>query len=547
MNKRLLVIGLDGFETTIAERLIAEGRMPNLAKTMVRAARANLDHGSAKRTGLAWEHFATGLSPAGAKRWSAVTFDPEDYRCWQELTRMTPFPAGLDVDTVVFDAPYFDLRKAKNVRGLVSWGAHDPGTPQTANPSSLLKEIRSRFGPYPAKPWIYGYTWASASRTQTMGEALVAATKQRGEITRWLLGERFPDWSLGIVVVSELHSAVEALWHGLDGSHPLYSMPSAAPARRGLESVYESVDELIGLLIESFPDSSHLLVSLHGMGPNESDIPSMALLPEFLYRRAFGKPLMKQTADDPCQLLSVGEEENWTAHVKAQMLEGAYQDNKSRTRLVPKPVQRRAKALMNLFRKDREAGRTSYLRWMPASWYSSYWPQMQAFAMPSFYDGQIRLNVKGREAKGLVDVDDYDTVCQDIAATLSACIDPSTGLSVVDEVIFTHPGAPMAVTDTEADIIVLWQGSPLALQPLGADVIGPIAYRRPGGHTGGYGLSLWLGEDIVPGEYGLHSAFDVVPTLVDYLEGTINPAWDGQSFLSELTSERGLKVKAAHD
>ena len=60
---RVLAIGLDGLELTLVERLIAEGEMPALAELRRRAARFRLDHGSAQRTGLAWEHVASGLSP----------------------------------------------------------------------------------------------------------------------------------------------------------------------------------------------------------------------------------------------------------------------------------------------------------------------------------------------------------------------------------------------------------------------------------------------------------------------------------------------------
>ena len=78
-NKRLLVIGLDGFEISLADHLMACGRMPNLAALRERSARFRLDHELAKYTGLAWEHFSTGLTPEALNRHSAVTFDPKTY------------------------------------------------------------------------------------------------------------------------------------------------------------------------------------------------------------------------------------------------------------------------------------------------------------------------------------------------------------------------------------------------------------------------------------------------------------------------------------
>ena len=55
-------------------------------------------------------------------------------------------------------------------------------------------------------------------------------------MARWLLAERLPEWSLGMVVVSELHSAIEALWHGIDPDHPLHGLPSSLNARNGVEA-----------------------------------------------------------------------------------------------------------------------------------------------------------------------------------------------------------------------------------------------------------------------------------------------------------------------
>jgi hypothetical protein len=86
-----MVIGLDGIEPTVLDRLVAAGEMPTLAALRQRAARFLLDHGPAQRTGLAWEHVASGLSPEHAGRWAAVEFDPATYRVWQEGARFDPW------------------------------------------------------------------------------------------------------------------------------------------------------------------------------------------------------------------------------------------------------------------------------------------------------------------------------------------------------------------------------------------------------------------------------------------------------------------------
>src|SRR4249919_1351323 len=106
-ENRLLVIGLDGYDASVADRLISEGRLPNLARLKSSSSRFLLDHGKQKYSGLSWEHFSTGMAPELSSRWSAVAFEPRTYRVVQKATSLEPFLAHISSKAVVFDAPYF--------------------------------------------------------------------------------------------------------------------------------------------------------------------------------------------------------------------------------------------------------------------------------------------------------------------------------------------------------------------------------------------------------------------------------------------------------
>jgi len=175
--------------------------MPSLRGLSEVSARFWLDHGPALRTGLAGEHVATGLSPEAAARWAAVRFDPEAYSVRQEGTALTPFTNRLGSRAVVFDTPYFDLARAPGTRGIVAWGAHDPGVACAANPPGLLKEVSARFGAYPAGKWLYGTPWNSSAASKQMGDHLSEAVRARTRIARWLYQERLPDWELALLTV----------------------------------------------------------------------------------------------------------------------------------------------------------------------------------------------------------------------------------------------------------------------------------------------------------------------------------------------------------
>ena len=135
---RVLMIGLDGFEISLAESMMADGLMPRMKALREKSATFRLDHGEAKYSGLAWEHVSTGLAPEDGGRWAAVSFDKATYAIAQPTTDLRPFMADLPVRTVAFDAPYCDLSYSKNTLGISNWGAHDPGVPTQSNPPEIL-------------------------------------------------------------------------------------------------------------------------------------------------------------------------------------------------------------------------------------------------------------------------------------------------------------------------------------------------------------------------------------------------------------------------
>src|SRR5438046_10729023 len=96
---------------------------------------------------------------------------------------------------------------------------------------------------------------------------------------------------------------------------------------------------------------------------------------------------------------------------------------------------------------------------MPASRYQPYWHAMRYFALPSFYDGRIRINLTGRERDGTVPVADYAAVCDEIEELVRACRDVRTGETVVDHVERCAGRDPLSFGPTESDLVVVWVGA----------------------------------------------------------------------------------------
>jgi predicted AlkP superfamily phosphohydrolase/phosphomutase len=502
MADRLIVVGLDGFDIGFAERLMAAGRMPCLTRLRDRSARWRLDHGLAKYTGLAWEHVSTGKTPEALGRHSAVLFDPATYHVSQEPTHAPPIFAQFRARCVLFDVPYCDLHLAPHALGVARWGAHDPGAPQGCRPETLTAEMTERFGPYPATDQIYAMCWHSEAETRRTGELLAEAARVRARAAEWMLAERTPDWDLAMVVVSEPHSATEPLWHGVDPGHPLHRHASAAAAKAGLEAVYIETDALVGRLMDRFPDTPLMAFAMHGMGANGADLPAMVLLPELLYRHQFDKPHLRNVTwaggslADGTPLLT--PEENW--HLRLEESVPVLWSNEVRAHTAARQGREDARVV--------DAG----IDYQPAARYRPFWPDMRAFAMPSFYDGRVRVNLAGRERYGTVSHNEYPFLIDELQTLIAECRDLQTGEPVV-EVFHLTPRAPFDVAPTESDLYVHWRGLACGLRHPTLGEIGPIPFRRTGGHSGPHGFLYWCAPGLSAGDRGSASSFDVLPTI----------------------------------
>jgi hypothetical protein len=539
------VVGLDGFELSLTNRMIDSGKLPSLSRIREESARFCLDHGRARETGLASEHVSSGLSPIDAGRWSSVFFNKDNYEVWQEGPLFTPFPSKMHARTVVFDFPYFDLSRVPQVLGAVGWGAHDAGTEFSTNPSNLLDEIVSKYGRYPASQWIYGFAWPSSDRCAAMGNALAQGVAARGKIARWFLKERFPDWKLALIGISESHSALEALWHGVDDQHPLNCHPSSREAAEGVYKVYAAIDQLVGSLVNEFEDAAVLLFSMHGMGPNRSDVPSMVLLPELMHRYAFGRSFFVQPDvwSFACDGVPVLENfESWDV-VTPDLRSVAKKIRGEATRIVPAPLKKVLKRILprqlgristNGAETDAVPERRRSLEWMPAARYQPLWSKMPAFALPSFYDGRIRINLQGRERSGLIPRERYELSCREISQLLWDCHDPFRGKPAVEDVFLPRSQDPLGVDASSADLTVNWRENILCLEHPNLGRIGPVPFRRTGGHTGKYGMAYLKSGCLAAGDYGVRCSFDVVPTLFDLLKEQFPEKLSGQSLLQPM-------------
>jgi predicted AlkP superfamily phosphohydrolase/phosphomutase len=546
---RVVAIGLDAADWQLLESRMDRGDLPNLARLRAGGARCVLRNDALYRTSLVWEAFLTGRVDPASEFSAALAFDPARYAPFKVGARTDPtfFARSPGVRSVVFDAPYLSLAGAGDgdVR-VCGWGAHVRSYPRAAHPAGLLSDIDATFGPHPSQGLDHRHAWYRPAQLDTLADALAAGARRRVDVSGWL-ARRFPDHDLLVTVLSETHSAVESLGLRLTDDHPLARVPTADQANVRLHEVYRAVDDAVGRIVAAQGDETLVVVfSLHGAKPNEGDLPSTVLLPELLHRLHFGRPHLRQP--DAAAWARQGHppvvpdtDADWAAYMRAQLprerrRRAADVAARVRSRLVPGSRQARFPG------EDRRSpDEIGVPRWpvddQVGCWYRQAWPRMRAFALPTFSDGRVRVNVAGRERHGTVPADDYGRVCDEVESWLRECRDPRTGRPAVVRVTRPRAGDPLAPDGSDADLVVEWAEAVDALDHPEVGVVGPFPFRRSASHSP-RGFMLAAGPGVVRADYGERPARDLAPTILALLGRAVPAGVEGEPILAAVPTAR---------
>jgi hypothetical protein len=403
-----------------------------------------------------------------------------------------------------------------------------------------MRDIDERFGPHPMVRNDQ-MSWHHARRIEDVTREMERGARLRPQVARYLF-ERFPDWQCFMTVWSEMHPAAEFLWHGIDGDHLLATYPTAPLARDALVRIFRAVDDGVRDLVDGLDDDvAVVLFSLNGIQSGPGDTPSMVLLPELMSRLYAGHSML--SSDDverwrrancppvvpaPCQRTGYAR----ARHASAAPMTRATQRVVETLPESVWPVQaalRRGIARLGGqklgplgFRIPPETDVTldllehSRLHFRQiADAYRPFWPTMEAFALPSFSPGFIRLNVAGRERDGIIDPNDYQARCDAVVRQLEQCVSPRDGAPVVRSIIRTRSPRRDDVLDPAgpyADLVVIWHPSVDAIEHPDAGVVGPLPLGRVGSHTAN-GFAAVAAPGIEPSDLGIRCATELPATI----------------------------------
>lgn len=539
---KVVAIGIDAAEWQLVEAFIDDGTMPTLARLRSSSAHGRLQNIVEYRSELPWTQFLTGRGASANGYWSTVRFDPSTYEAYEQgAHRGRPFYAtGDDTFVIAFDVPHSVIWPEVNGVQVTGWGAHSPQYPRAASPAGLLKEIDAVFGPHPAFDNDYHGGWFQPGFIDALADALARGAAVRAEVNLWLM-DKFPQWDLFVTVLSESHSAGHHFWHGVDPTHPLHDAPTAAQAASRLRDVYRAIDASIGTMLARVPGDADVVVfAVHGMQANENDVPSLVMLPELIHRLHGGRPLMapfRRRSSPAVDAVVPSPDRMWASYMHEHFAESTSERVRRAIRLrTPTPLLNVKRSMQWRLRGKRPINGQEFdsavpeettlspteidqsyhnsLRWQIPVWYSRHWPTMRYFALPTFSDGKVRVNLAGRERNGLVSRDMYVATLDEIEAELRSCRDVRHGRPVVADVLRLCEADPMDPDGPDADLVVLWAEPVDGMRHPSVGRIGPFPFLRTGEHSSN-GFVFVRSDRVPPGDLGTTSAFDITPTIID--------------------------------
>jgi len=491
----LAVIVVDCAEHSILESLMAKGDLPALSALAERGVTVPLSSDGHALDGSVFQSLLTGVNPGKHSIHKYRQLVPGTYNYELSKASNSPIPqiwtelSRQGKNCLVFDVPKAFASSAHKGKLVASWGCYSPAAHPGSVPASLYDEIEGKFGNHPMR--IQTALPLSPSEYQQAENTLVRAAKIRADACCWLLEQE--SWDFFATAFSESHVASHQFWQLRDPNHPLYDQQSAEKCGEAVERVYRAVDENLARILAKLPNAANVVVmTQQGV---ENNFSGSHLLPQWLAMREGRK-----TARHPL----VGLDEILGSRLR------------------------------NLFRRNISESMANRLvrRKFPGTG--------QVFMLPgSEYGALLRINLKGREPKGIVAPQDYDATLQDLVEDLQELRNPATGQPAVAEVQLLHQRYAGPRLDDLPDVIVCWQND----RPI-KELECPKHGRLTGGisftdithsmHTS-EGLGIIAGPLVPHMKIATrHDIRDMTASFYDLADATIPDYLEGTSLLTEI-------------
>jgi predicted AlkP superfamily phosphohydrolase/phosphomutase len=494
--RQVLVLVLDAASPELIEKWTEDGTLPNLRRLRQAGQYgriASVAEWLAEATPYAFysgrNPAATGLHCYAMWHMQNMTIRPpsKDWLpylpFWRAFQANGPRAIVLDASNVYAPEPF-------NGSEIIGWATHDALAPFQSYPPSLAGWIKRNFGASLLPDEKYGLVSKREFRRER--ESLLHINEKFAALCIALMQKE--PWDVFLASNFTIHHAGHRLWSTINVRDQL-SAQERADLDDTLRQVYVACDRAVGRILEAAgPEVTVMVLCVHGMAVNNS---RTWIFPEMLQRVLGEKPAPPGIAKTIRSWIPV----DWRHAFKQRLPFGVR-------------------------------------RWLSRYWrLSGYkWEQTRAFNLFSDTQGWVRINLKGREALGIVEPAEYDALCQQLSNGLKSFVDADTGSPLVHDIFRPHQVFEGEKLDVLPDLVVRWAESPAAMHravtsPQFGVIPWPTPGRNPEGRSGnhrGQGMLMVAGPGIKSGTISSGSILDLAPTILTLLGQPVPAEMEGK-------------------
>ena len=514
MERKLVVIGLDGATFDIINPLIKEGKMPVIASLISEGVSGELESTLPPISSAAWTSFFTGmnLGKHGIFHFLIRKPDGDGFSLGnsQDIQARTIFSnisaKGKTISAINIPITY----PPQEINGFMVSGIPVPSNARDFTyPRSLLGDINREIGDYTVDGDFssmnnhHNVPVDDFRNYEDLLEKLKEIECQRLKASLFLM-ETHP-CDAYVVVLTLLDRVQHYFWRFMDKRHAGYTEEGARRFGRVILDCYEKMDEAIGEIIKSSgKNTMFIIMSDHGFGPQYSDFHVNKWLKDTGWLKMKACPRLVMRRSNVQRVL---------------------------TKLGLERVSRKLPASINSFAvfvpKIKKINDFHDIEWSKTRAYSALFG--------------ISVNLKGRENRGVVEPgNEYHKVLEELKARLHQLVNPQTGETLVEKVfesneIYTGPCAK--------------QGPDLLFQIKGISCVPSDNYNAAscfetrvnhaisGTHRMN-GIFIMNGEGVRKTDelQNLHIT-DVAPTMLYLLQVPIPKEMDGRVIVEAFTPE----------
>jgi predicted AlkP superfamily phosphohydrolase/phosphomutase len=300
----------------------------------------------------------------------------------------------------------------EEIKGLVVGGMDSPGVDSDFTfPQDLKKEVFEIVNDYVIHLHVgAGYLDSDKKRRKATAELLRMVECREKLILHFM--EKYP-WEFFAVNFSAIDQVQHHFWKYSEGHNEF---------KDAILDVYKRVDEAVGRICEKVPpETTVFIMSDHGAGPAS---PYVIFIDEWLREKGllgFNKSFSIRGLANKCL--------KWALDASSQKLSSGAKDY-----------------LMRLFpgMRVRSQGyvRRALIEWSKTRVFSGEHPST------------LRINLKGRDAKGVVEPEEYDELRNRLIADLESLKHPDTGVRLIEKVYKKEALYSGDYLDSAPDLIV---------------------------------------------------------------------------------------------